>query len=251
MQAASFTILSSVGSTNNYAMGIIRDGLAVHGNACFSYEQKHGRGRRGKIWNAETGKNIILSITIVPKTLTIYQQFHLTVATSLGCLDLFKKYAGDETMIKWPNDIFWNDRKAGGILIENVIKGNLWQWAIAGIGININQTEFNSDAVFKPVSLKQITGKDFDIVELAKELHELVMMRYSELEKGDFVKMLVEYNQYLFRSGDKVKLKINNVVFETILKGVSPQGKLITGDASEREFDFDEVEWIKDEIVEE
>ncbi len=241
----SITILNSVDSTNNYAMGLIRDGVAKHGDAWFSYEQTQGKGRRGKVWKAEKGKNIILSIAVKTSFLTILQQFHLSVAASLGCIDFFKKHAGDETKIKWPNDIFWNDRKAGGILIENVIKGNMWQWAVIGIGININQTDFDLDTVFTPVSLKQITGKEYYVIELAKELYEAVMKRYEELQKNEFEKVLAEYNQYLFSIEKKVKLKKHNVVFETTIKGVSPQGKLITADVIEREFDFDEVEWIR------
>ncbi len=241
--ANSFTILTSVDSTNNYAMGMVRDGVANHGGAWFSYEQTHGKGRRGKIWNAEKGKNIILSIAVTPGFLTVHQQFHLTVAVSLGCIDFFKKYTREGVKIKWPNDIFWNDRKAGGILIENVIKGNTWNWAVIGIGLNINQIEFNLETVFKPVSLREITGKDFDVVKLAKELYEEVMKRYNELQNNGFKKMLIEYNQYLFGLNKEVKLKKDNVVFETTLKGVSPQGKLITIDTTEREFDFDEIEW--------
>jgi BirA family transcriptional regulator, biotin operon repressor / biotin---[acetyl-CoA-carboxylase] ligase len=234
-----------VDSTNNYAMGRIRDGVAKHGGAWFSYEQTHGKGRRGNVWRTEKGKNIILSIAADTRFLTVYQQFHLNIATSLACLDFFGKYAGDETKIKWPNDIFWNDRKAGGILIENIIKGNTWLWAVIGTGININQTEFNLDAVFKPVSLKQITGKEFDVLELAKELHEAILKRYEELRNNGFEKMFIEYNQSLFGLDKAVRLKKDNAVFETTIKGVSPQGKLITADTTEREFDFDEVEWTK------
>jgi len=248
--AKPFKILDSVDSTNNYAMGMIREGAAEHGQAWFSYEQTVGKGRRGKVWKAEKGKNIILSIAVATGFLTVYQQFYLSIAVSLGCTDFFKKYAGDETKIKWPNDIFWNDRKAGGILIENVVKGSKWQWSVIGIGINVNQTEFNLDTVFKPVSLKQITGKDFDVIELAKELYEAIMMRYAELRNDGFEKMLDEYNQCIFGLKEKVKLKKNNAVFETIIEGVSPQGKLITADTIEREFDFDEVEWLRDERVE-
>jgi BirA family biotin operon repressor/biotin-[acetyl-CoA-carboxylase] ligase len=243
--ANSITILTSVDSTNNYAMGIIRDGLAVHGNAVFSYEQTEGKGRRGKSWNAESGKNIMLSIMMAPENLTIYQQFHLSVAVSLACIDFFKTYAGDETKIKWPNDIFWNDRKAGGILIENVIKGNAWQWAVVGMGININQTEFSLETAFPPVSLKQITGKEFNVIELAKELRQRVISRCQELGNNGFEKMLTEYNQLLFGLGKKVKLKKDNIVFETNVKGVSKNGKLITVDTTEREFDFDEVNWLR------
>ncbi|MDB5221976.1 MAG: biotin/acetyl-CoA-carboxylase ligase [Chitinophagaceae bacterium] len=246
MQSASksFVILTSVESTNNYAMGMVREGTAKHGTAWFSHEQTHGKGRRGKIWKTEKGKNIILSIAVSTGFLTLYQQFHLSIAVSLGSIDFFKKYAGDETKIKWPNDIFWNDRKAGGILIENVIKGNTWQWAVIGIGINVNQTAFNLDNTFLPVSLKQITGKEYDVIELAKELHQAVIKRYEELENSGAEKMLGEYNQYLFGLNKKVKLKKGNTVFATTIEGVSSQGKLITIDAIEREFDFDEVEWI-------
>ncbi|MBA3674612.1 MAG: biotin--[acetyl-CoA-carboxylase] ligase [Chitinophagaceae bacterium] len=227
-------------------MGLIRDGVAKHGDAWFSYEQTQGKGRRGKVWKAEKGKNIILSIAVKTSFLTILQQFQLSVAVSLGGSDFFKKHAGQETKIKWPNDIFWNDRKAGGILIENVVKGNTWQWAVIGVGININQTEFELDSVFKPVSLKQITGKEYYVIELAKELYEAVMKRYEELQKNEFEKALAEYNQYLFSLDKKVKLKKDNMVFETTIKGVSLQGKLITADVIEREFDFDGVEWIRD-----
>jgi len=243
--ANSFTILTSVDSTNNYAMAKIRDGVAKHGDAWFTHEQTHGKGRRGKAWKGEKGKNILLSISVATGFLTLYQQFYLSMTVSLGCFDLFKKYAGDETKIKWPNDIFWNDRKAGGILIENIIKGNVWQWAVVGVGININQTTFDLERTFPPVSLKQITGKDFDIVELAKELHTSVMNRYEELKKDGFEKMLIEYNQYLFSLNKKVKLKKGNAVFETVVKGVSQDGKLITVDTMERQFDFDEVVWVK------
>lgn len=239
------TILASVDSTNNYAMGQVRNGLAKPGQAWFSYEQTHGKGRRGKVWKAEKGKNIILSIAVTTHFLTVYQQFQLSTAVSLGCIDFFIKYAGDETKIKWPNDIFWNDRKAGGILIENLVKGNDWQWAVIGIGLNINQTQFDLDNVFKPVSLKQITGKDFDVVALAAELYTDIIKRFEDLQKNGFEKMLFEYNEHLFRKDKKAKLKKDNAIFETTIKGVSAEGKLLTADTMEREFDFDEVEWVR------
>ena len=239
----SLLILNSVDSTNNYAMGKVRAGSASHGNAYFTYEQTKGKGRRGKVWNAEKGKNIILSIVVQPLFLELNKQFQLSVATSLGCLSFLKKYAEDDMKIKWPNDLFWNDRKAGGILIENVIKGNGWQWAVIGIGININQTNFDLVTNFLPVSLKQITGKDFDVIELSRELCTEVLKSINELKNNGFEKMLSEYNKNLFKLNKKVKLKKDNIVFETTLKGVSPHGDLITADTLERQFDFDEVEW--------
>jgi len=224
-------------------MGMIRDGVAKHGGAWFTSEQTQGKGRRGKTWQSETGKNIALSIAVKAGILTLYQQFQLTVAAALACHNFFKKYAGDRTEIKWPNDILWNDRKAGGILIENVLKGTEWQWAVIGIGLNINQTRFDISSVFTPVSLKQITGKEYDIVDLAKQLHVEVMESYDTLQNNGFEKMLEEYNRNLYGMDRKVKLKKGNVVFETTVKGVTAGGELITMDTMERKFNFDEVEW--------
>ena len=241
----SLLIIDSVDSTNNYAMALVREGLANHGMGFFAMEQTVGKGRRDKGWNAEKGKNITMSIIVNTRFLALYRQFELSVAVSLACYDFFKKYAGDNVSIKWPNDIFWNDRKAGGILIENVIKGNLWQWSIIGIGININQTKFNIKNNFIPVSLKQITGKDFNVIELANDLFVNMMNRFDQLQKNDFKKMLILYNNNLFCLDKKVKLKKGNIIFETTIKGVTEDGKLLTSDEMERSFSFDEVEWVK------
>jgi len=241
----SLMIIDSVDSTNNYAMGLIREGMAKHGAAYFAIEQTAGKGRRNKGWTTEPGKNIMLSIIGKPAFMSINKQFELSVAVALGCHDFFKNYAGDNVYLKWPNDIFWNDRKAGGILIENVINGKEWKWSVIGIGININQTKFEVTGNFLPVSLKQITGKNFNVIQLANELYALVMIRYMQFEKNDFKKMLAEYNSYLFSLDKKVKFKKDNILFEAFVKGVNKNGQLITHDGLERLFSFDEVEWVK------
>ena len=107
-----------------------------------------GKGQRGKIWTSEKDANIILSIVINPEPLQLSQQFQLSACVAVAVNDFFTKYAGMQTKIKWPNDLYWQDRKAGGILIENIVSThqliiNNWEWAIIGIGININQTSFS------------------------------------------------------------------------------------------------------------
>ena len=149
----------------------------------------------------------------------------------------------EEIFIKWPNDIYIRDRKAGGILIENVIQGNIWKYAVAGIGININQTEFNKEAN-NPTSLKKITGKNFDTVELAKTLYENVLLRVNDLQIKCFADLLKQYNSNLYKLNIVVKLKKETVFFETMIKGVNERGKLLTTDIIDNEFDFGEVEWI-------
>ena len=159
-----FVILDVVHSTNNYAMENVHARMAKHGKAYFSTNQIAGKGQRGKVWEAEKGQNIALSIVLEPSMLSIVQQFRLSTVVSLACFNFLSKYAGEETSIKWPNDIYWRDRKAGGVLIENILQGKDWKYSVVGIGININQTIFDP-ALPNPVSLKQITGKTFDPVE--------------------------------------------------------------------------------------
>jgi BirA family biotin operon repressor/biotin-[acetyl-CoA-carboxylase] ligase len=236
-----FTILDTVDSTNNYAMQQVQDGLAKHGRAWFASGQTAGKGQRGKNWAGEKGKNIAMSLVLVPQQLKIANPFYLSALVALACFEFLKQYAGDEMKIKWPNDLFWRDRKAGGILIENKFKGKAWKCAVVGIGININQTIFGKD-LSNAVSVKQITGKTFDAIALAKELHELVMKKLVEAPVQDVI--LQQYNQHLYKINELVTLRKAGVKFSTVIKEVSAGGRLITVDAIEREFDFGEVEWM-------
>jgi len=236
-------ILESVDSTNNYAMAMVQKGVATSEDAVFAMEQSSGKGRRGKIWKSDRGVNILLTVLVRMQWLPVQSQFHVIIATALACHDFFSKYIKENIKIKWPNDIFINDRKAGGILIENVIKGNLWQWAIIGVGLNINQESFEKDEL-KAISLKQITGRNYDVIQLSQELHEAILRRLHCLQGAEFGRMLGEYNENLFCRNKKVKLRKGNIVFETEIERVSALGELITKDRLERTFGFDEVQWM-------
>ena len=250
-----FIELQSIDSTNKYAMALIHgdhlpdgQGEPQHGMAIFAHEQTSGKGQRGKNWVSERGSNIALSILLNPYPLSVPDQFKLSVCIAVSTWDLFSKYAGDETRIKWPNDIYWRDRKAGGILIENVIQSRQstvgsWQWAVGGIGININQSVFDPDLP-NPVSLKQITGKNYEPLELAKELCSIIEKKYQLLIAGNFKTFFDKYQIHLYKKDEKVKLKKSNRVFETTIKGVSETGQLITQHSIEERFEFGEVEWI-------
>jgi BirA family transcriptional regulator, biotin operon repressor / biotin---[acetyl-CoA-carboxylase] ligase len=241
--AAFFKILDTVDSTNNYAMAKVRAGMAKHAMAIFAREQTAGKGQRGKTWQTQPGQNIALSLILNTDTLRTDQQFYLSMGIALGVNDFIKEYTGGETAIKWPNDLYWRDRKAGGILIETVFKGTAWKWAVAGIGININQTHFDK-SLPNPVSLNQITGKSYDIVALAKELYVFVMKRVEALTTVKADTFVQEYNSNLYRLNQSVKLKKANATFKTTIKGVSLSGQLHTADTMERQFDFGEVQWI-------
>jgi BirA family biotin operon repressor/biotin-[acetyl-CoA-carboxylase] ligase len=241
---SSLVILNQVDSTNNYAMAKVHAGMAKHGDSYFSTVQTAGKGQRGKHWDTANGVNIALSLVLEVQMLNASQQFQLLVSVALGCYDFFVQYAGPETSIKWPNDIYWRDRKAVGVLIENVFQGSDWNFAVAGIGVNINQTSFDP-SLKNPVSLKQITGKTHDLESLAEELKNHVLDRYDSIKKDNFDALLAEYNAHLFGLNQKVHLKKGPIHFDTTIQGISPYGQLITMDAQqERRFDFGEVEWV-------
>ena len=233
--------LDTVDSTNNYAMGLIHAGTAQHGTTVLARHQTNGKGQRGKIWETEPGANLCFSIVIKPN-LAVTQGFQLLAAVAVAVRNQLEKHVGDQLCIKWPNDLYWRDRKTGGILIENSIRGTEWQWAVVGIGINVNQTTFGQ--LQNPVSMKQISGKDTDVAALAKQVHKAVIEALDELHTKGFVAFFEQYNVHLFRKQEIVRLKKQNRHITTPLKGVNEQGQLVTGIHGETCFTFGDVEWL-------
>ena len=221
-----FFELSEVDSTNNYAMQMVQAHLAEHGFTWFANYQNSRKGQRGKSWKAEPGQNITMSVLLQPKNISIDSQFSLNAAIALATQQFFNLYTISDTTIKWPNDLYWRDRKAGGILIENIIQGRDWKFAIVGIGININQSSF-SDSLSNPVSLKQITGKDYDVIGLAKELCTFLQAWWSQLKVLSISRILAAYNELLYKKDQKVKLEIHGEILEVVIKEVNSLGELI------------------------
>lgn len=227
-----------------YAMEQLQAGGASHGTAFFAHHQLAGKGQRGKKWESEPGTQIALSVITDCSGLSQSNPFEWSVAVALAAYDFFSIYAGDETRIKWPNDLYWRDRKAGGILIENVIRGNQWRWAVTGIGININQAQF-PDSAPNAVSLRQITGKAHDPAQLARQLCNSLQQQFVALEAGNFATMLNRYQSHLYKLAEPVRLKKGNVVFNTSIEGVSADGRLLV--AGGNSFGFGEVVWLNDQ----
>jgi BirA family transcriptional regulator, biotin operon repressor / biotin---[acetyl-CoA-carboxylase] ligase len=233
--------LESVDSTNNYAMGLIHEGLAQHGLTIRTGHQTKGKGQRGKVWETEPGANLSFSIIVKPN-LPITQNFQLLAATALAVREELETILGDETKIKWPNDLYWRDRKTGGILIENVVRGSQWQWAVIGIGINVNQTKF--EGLKNPVSIKQITGKETDVLQLAQSIQKAVLKECDKLQQHGFPGIFENYNHQLYKLQQPVRLKKENRILSTKINGVNTSGQLVTGNDVEECFDFGDVEWL-------
>ncbi len=172
-----FIELTSIDSTNIYAMELVHKGLALSGSCIRAHFQTQGKGQHGRNWESSAGLNLLCSYILELKQLktgkiwTPADQIGFSAAVALGARAFFASFAGAETKIKKPNDIYWGDRKAGGILIENVVRGQAWTWSVVGIGINIHQMDFPNEAG-NPISLKQITQENFELNILQKELSQ-------------------------------------------------------------------------------
>jgi BirA family transcriptional regulator, biotin operon repressor / biotin---[acetyl-CoA-carboxylase] ligase len=218
--------LESVDSTNNYAMALVHEGMAFDGLVCLAHHQSAGKGQRGKSWVSERGQSLTMSLVIEPGSLNLSQQFLFSAAVGLGILDLALTKEKDCWSIKWPNDIYWNDRKAAGILIESVIQGDKWLFAVAGIGINLNQESFPTE-IPNAVSLINITGIKYEPVSFARELVIAIQNRISLL-RIEPEKILTTFNESLYKKNLTVSLKKGTDIFKARLVGVDQMGLLIT-----------------------
>jgi BirA family biotin operon repressor/biotin-[acetyl-CoA-carboxylase] ligase len=245
--------LSSIDSTNIYAISQVQQQMAISGSCYRADFQTHGKGQFGKLWGSEKGENLLCSYVLNLNELentfkkgqkwTQNDQIGLSIAVSIGVYRFFKAIAGDETSIKWPNDLYWRDRKAGGILIENTLRGTEWTWAVIGIGININQTQFDA-TIGKPVSLRQITGKEWEINQLLKDLSQALTVSINGWLQNGITLLLEDYNQGLFRKGKKVMF--NNKEqgdFEATVMGVNEKGQLILDCGSIQTYNFGDLHW--------
>ena len=232
--------LDSVDSTNNYAMGQLHAGLASGGQVYFAHQQWAGKGQRGKTWISERGKNISMSLVLDSRALPLSGQFLLSAAVSLGCLKTAQQYEPEGWSVKWPNDLYWRDRKAAGILIENIIKGNEWLFAVIGVGMNLNQDSF-PPALPNAVSLKQITRKTFDPLIAARGLAASIAAEIEVLRKHP-ESILPAFNASLYKRGEKVRLKQGNHQFNTRIESVNAEGLLETEGGGR--FRVGEVEFV-------
>ena len=198
--------LSTIDSTNIYAMAQIKAGLAKSGS-CFRADfQTHGKGQHERVWESAKGQNIICSYILELKNLdalkkwTPTDQMGFSATIAVGARAFFAAFAGSETKIKKPNDIYFRDRKAGGILIENLVRGKEWTWAVIGIGMNINQTAFSSAAVnsvsSNPISLQEITNKIWDLKQMQQHLSEALsnaIQNWLQLGEAATLNQLEQY----------------------------------------------------------
>ena len=221
-------------STNRWLKENGKEGMVV-----VAAYQTAGKGCGSNSWESERGKNLTFSMLIHPEGIPANEQFRITEMTSVALCETLGHYINNKVEIKWPNDIYVGDRKICGMLIENRLQGSAIKDSIIGIGLNVNQTEFRSDAP-NPVSIRQLTGQENDLETL---LHQFLVA----FERVAVCKTINrDYRARLYRKGVSALYEDQTGRFEATLTDVRSDGRLVLQDETgwQRTYAFKEVQFI-------
>lgn len=233
-----------ISSTNEYASQYLKKHKNCDKIVIGAYSQYSGRGQRDNKWESQDYKNLTISILFKPSFVEAMSQFRISEIISLGVFDYLSVRTKD-VKIKWPNDIYINDKKIAGILIEHLIMGPSIASSICGLGLNINQEIFKSDAP-NPVSLKQITGEEYDIDNVLEDLLACIDRRYKMLEEGGAILLRRDYHSALYRRNEYHMFKNESKTFEAKIVGVNEIGQLVLEDKTGEStfYNFKEVAFM-------
>lgn len=206
-------------STNTEAIRLSADKAVNEGIVVVTDQQLAGRGQRGNVWETQPGMNLTFSVVLHPTFLRLQDQFLLNIATSLAISD-FLKHIGIDSWIKWPNDVMVGQQKICGILIENQLNGNKLAKSIVGIGLNVNQEQYN---VPTATSLKLITGRAYDLSTLLTALLEKLEARYLMLRSGNIQKLTSLYEAVMYWKGEEHTFEANGIQFTGEICGIDSQ----------------------------
>jgi len=203
--------------------------------------QTAGKGQMGNSWESERGKNLLFSLVIYPLHIAVNEQFIISQIISLAIIKTLEKYDAGFS-IKWPNDIYWNDKKIGGILIENSIQGKMLKTSIIGIGLNINQKVFLSKAP-NPFSLALILGKSMNRKRILNEIFSNFEVLYNNFNEKSIKQ---SYFEYLYRNAGFHSYIENGMVFSARIMQVLADGQLEleTSIGEIKSYYFKEVEFL-------
>lgn len=200
--------------------------------------QTAGKGMGSNSWESEVGKNLTFSLALDVSFLPAEKQFLLSEAVPLGIVEVLDKLLPVEKLsIKWPNDIYYENRKLAGILINSTIKANMMDVSIIGIGLNVNQMQFQ-DWPTHPVSLKLITGKDFELQPFLEQIAEHIIIKVEQL-KADPTTIEQDYLKRLFRYRTWADYEVGGKVLRLFMTGLDPFGRLQLVDEQQTFYTFD------------
>lgn len=233
--------VNAIDSTNSFARNLFREKPQLPLTCVMARKQLEGRGQRGTSWDAEDGKNLTFSVFLPKPKISPSHQFLLSAAVAATLLNSLKKFNLPQLKVKWPNDILSANKKIAGILIENILSEGKVAASIIGIGLNVNQENFNK--LPQAASMKTITGQEQDLdIVLDSILQDLEnSFRNISEENSDII--LKSYLDHLFRRNVPSTFELpNGQLFTGMITGVTSQGKLLVKDEDEeKQFDLKEI----------
>jgi len=235
---------TSLESTNSFLKEITHLKEIKNGTIVSTNYQTIGRGQRNNVWESKKDKNILMSFVFRSNNIFAENQFIISKTVSLSILDLLSEY-NKNVKIKWPNDIYINDKKIAGILIENSLQGNKISNSIIGIGLNINQTCF-SKSIPNPTSLSIETNNSYKVNIILEKLIKFLNFRFNLLLQKNFDKINNDYLQNLYRFNEFHNFETQNKNFKAKIKTIDKIGRLVlilkNGDI--QTFAFKEVKFL-------
>lgn len=221
-----YIYLEETDSTNSYlAQLLVSQPETPVYTVVYAGYQRAGRGQRGHHWESQRGKNLLFSILLRPRAIKAGNSFAIQQIVSLSILKILSQYTTGLT-IKWPNDIYWNDKKICGFITENTMTGEHIDTSVVGIGINLNQRTFVSRAP-NPVSLWQIINKESSIQEIMEQITTEVMTRIARYDAGHHTEINREYLNVMYRGKGFYPYTSKGRDFKAMICAVTPQGELI------------------------
>lgn len=231
-------------STNNFTATLLKEDNPVEGTIVYTNHQSAGRGYSGNRWESEDGKNLLFSVILYPSFIDPADEFLISMTISLGICDFLLREI-PQCSIKWPNDIYVNNDKIAGILIDGSLSGNKIENVIAGIGLNINQEKF-PDFLPNPVSLRLLTGKNYDLTECLRQIAGDLDKRYKQLIAGNAPQIKEEYLSRLYRLNELTGFRDSKGIYTGTIRTVHDDGQIVIEreDGTISEYYFKETEFI-------
>lgn len=239
--------LPEVESTNSYAIELLKNVNPIEGTLIYTTNQTQGRGQRGNSWMSEPGLNLAVSVILKPSFLRLDKLFYLYIISALAVHDLMAELLDSsqfDIKIKWPNDILVNSKKIAGILNENIISNGVAGTTVIGIGLNLNQSNFED--LTQATSYKILSGKEVEIKKVLAALCKHFEYYYFKLKNNHLDELLTSYYSHFYKLGEMQSFKIKDQIQLFHVKGINKSGllHLIDDNGTDHYFDIKQATWI-------
>ncbi len=232
-------------STNTFALEKVKKNDIIDGLIVITDNQESGQGQRGNSWEAQPGKNLTFSLVLKSAFLPIHHRFFLNIITSLAVYQVLDKYGFHNQVVKWPNDILVNKKKVCGILIHNTIHNQNLDWSVIGVGLNVNQVDFE---VEEAVSMAAEMNRNYSLEEVFTGFVQAFEGLYLMLKGGKLAALKERYYEVLYRLNEPALFKNNkqSEIFKGTILGIEPDGmlKVALPNGTNEVFDVKEISYL-------